>query len=202
MNHLAIWRDTVNHLALVLVPLVGLLLVSAHPLIVLLFTAQYAAAVPIFMIWSLAILPAILTTDAVLRVYAQTRFLLLLSVIRLGVIVLLIHWAMATFHLAGAVMLTVLAAFLTKVLAVMRVARVMKVRPAALVPWASVGGIVVAASVAGVIARLVGVGLSWPALPALMMTAGVYAGIYVGLLWLLGVMTVTNKCVVLRASSA
>ena len=145
------------------------------------------------MIWSLAILPAVFMTDAALRVYAQTRVLLLLNAIRLGVIVVLIHWAITTFHLTGAVMLTLAAAVLTKGLALVRVARVMHVRPGALVPWASVGGIVLAATVAGVIARLVLSGLSWPALPALMMTAGVYASVYVGLLWLCGVMTVTNN---------
>lgn len=199
---LAIWRETVRHLALVLVPLVALLLVIAHTLIVMLFTEQYAAAAPIFMIWSLAILPAIFMTDATLRVYAETRFLLLLNTIRLAVIALLITWAITTFHLTGAVLLTLVATVLTKTLGLLRVARVLKVAPGALVPWASVGGIVLAAAVAGLVARLVLAGLSWPALPSLVITAGAYAGVYFGLLWLFGVMTVTNLCVALRESSA
>ena len=90
---LAIWRETVRHLALVLVPVVGLLLVTSHTLIVLLFTDQYAAAVPIFTIWSLAILPGVFLTDAALRVYAQTRFLVVLNAVRLGLIASLIYWS-------------------------------------------------------------------------------------------------------------
>ena len=72
-NCLTIWRETVRHLALVLVPVVGVLLVTADRLIVVLFTEQYAAATPIFMIWTLAILPTMFLTDAALRVFAQMR---------------------------------------------------------------------------------------------------------------------------------
>ena len=78
----------------------------------------------------------------------------------------------------------------------------MEVSPRALVPWASVGGIVLATLVAAGVARMVLAGLSWPALPSLVLAAGLYTGVYLLLLSMFGVMTVTNLCVALRASSA
>ena len=149
----------------------------------LLFTDQYAAAVPIFMIWSLAILPAIFMTDAALRVYAQTRFLVVLNAIRLGVIAVLILWSMSTFGLAGAVMLTLVAAVLTKVLALMRVARVHGgVGPRALVPWASLGAHRAGGDGGGRDRRwLPAWCLAGAACVAI--TAAVYAGVYLALIW-------------------
>jgi O-antigen/teichoic acid export membrane protein len=192
---LAIWRETVRHLALVLVPVVGLLLVTAHLVIVLLFTDQYASAVPIFTIWSLAILPGVFLTDAALRVYAQTRFLVLLNAVRLGLIASLIYWSLSRFDLIGAVVLTVAAIALTKVLGLLRVARVMEVSPRALVPWSSVGRIVLATLIAAGVARMALASVSWPALPSLLLAAGLYAGVYLLLLSMFGVMTVTTSYV-------
>src|SRR5262249_14071179 len=87
----AVWHDTSRNLALVFFPLVGLLLVGAHEIILVLFTQNYVASVPIFMIWSVEILLSSLRTDAVLRVYAATRFILLLNAIRLFLMVVLIN---------------------------------------------------------------------------------------------------------------
>ena len=60
------------------------LFVVARDLIVTLFTTTYAASVPIFMVWALTILPSIFAVNAVLRVYAQTRFLLVMNLMRLA----------------------------------------------------------------------------------------------------------------------
>ncbi|HEV3215247.1 MAG TPA: lipopolysaccharide biosynthesis protein [Vicinamibacterales bacterium] len=185
----AIWLETFRNLALVLVPLVGLLLVTARLLIVTLFTERYAAAAPIFMIWSLAILLAAFMTDGALRVYAETRFLLFLNAIRLVIVVSLIHWSIATFHLAGAVFVTLAATAVTKALGLARIARLMKVGPAALVPWRSGGGIVLAAAVAAVAARIVMLGLRWSPLPLLALAGGVYASVYIVLVWRCGLLT-------------
>ena len=197
-TRLVIWRESSRHLALVLVPLVALLLVSAHALIVALFTTQYAAAAPIFMIWSLAILPAIFMTDAALRAHAQTRFLVVLNAIRLGVIAVCIPWSIATFGLAGAVVLTVVAAFLTKFLALMGVARVLGVRTTALVPWTSLGSIVLGAAMAGVIAAGVLTALGGSTLSALALTAAVFAGVYLALIWRLGVLTARERLAIIE----
>ncbi|MBF8300271.1 MAG: hypothetical protein HW394_641 [Acidobacteria bacterium] len=56
---LALWHDTVGRLAFLLFPLAVFLVISARYLIVGLFTATYAASVPIFMISALTMLPAV-----------------------------------------------------------------------------------------------------------------------------------------------
>ncbi len=50
------WHDMSRKLALMFIPMVALLLLNAHNIIVLLFTERYVRSVPIFMVWSLAIL--------------------------------------------------------------------------------------------------------------------------------------------------
>jgi O-antigen/teichoic acid export membrane protein len=201
-DSLPIWQETVRHLALVLVPLVALLLITARPLIVLLFTEQYAAAAPIFMIWSLAILPAVFMTDAALRAYAQTRVLLLLNVVRLAFIAALIPFAITTFGLTGAVLLTVGATVLTKALGLMQVARVMRVTPGALIPWGTLGATAAASAIAAAVAYGALSTIALPAVGALALTTAVFGAVYLVCLSLFGVTTVSNLCVALRASSA
>src|SRR5206468_6900138 len=75
----ALWHDTTRKLALIFFPFVGLLLVNARELIVLLFTENYLASTPIFMVSSLYILLTVFQIDGVLRVYAQTRFLFVIN---------------------------------------------------------------------------------------------------------------------------
>jgi O-antigen/teichoic acid export membrane protein len=180
---LEVWHETVRHLALILVPLVGLLLVTSDRLIVLLFTERYADSVPVFRIWSLAILLAPLMTDAALRVYAETRFLLILNTIQLAFIALLLHRAIAAFHLPGAVLITLAAAVLAKALALRRVARRLNVQVVALLPWRLLAGIMAAVTIAGYMARLVALGSWLPLLPMLILQGMVYGGAYLICVW-------------------
>ena len=76
-----IWHDTFWKLALLFFPLVALVVVEARDIILTLFTAKYAASVPIFLVVGLILL-ATLQVDGVLRVFAETRFLFLLNLIR------------------------------------------------------------------------------------------------------------------------
>src|SRR4029453_13919190 len=97
-------------LASIIFPLAALLLLTAHDVIVTIFTTRYLASVPIFMIWSTTIVPSAFPVDAMLRVFARTRFLLVMNIIRLALIVVTIGWSMTTFGLAGAVLVTLLTA--------------------------------------------------------------------------------------------
>ena len=90
----AVWHDSTRKLALLFAPMVGLLVVTAHPIIVLLFTARYAEAVPVFVVSSLGLLLPVIAVDAVLRVRAETRTLFGLNLVRLAVtIALIIPWS-------------------------------------------------------------------------------------------------------------
>ena len=177
----ALWHDTTRKLALLFFPLAGLLLVNARELIVLLFTENYLASVPIFMVFSLSILLVVFRIDGVLRVYAQTRFLFVLNVIRLLVIAALFHWFLATLHLVGAVLITVLAAAIGKGLGLARMKRLMEVGLTDLLPWRSLAAIGGMAAVAGLIALVVKSGTGLPTLPLLVTTSLVYTASYLAL---------------------
>ena len=86
----AVWHDSTRKLALLFAPMVGLLVVTAHAFIVLLFTERYAASVPVFVVSSLGLLLPVIAVDAVLRVRAETRALFGLNLVRLAVTVALI----------------------------------------------------------------------------------------------------------------
>jgi len=118
-------------------PLVGILLVNARDLIVFLFTARYAASVPIFMVWTASFVLLSLPVDGVMRVFADTRFLLLLGATKLLIIAACVHWFLARFGLLGGVLVSLLAVLAGKTLALGRVKRHLNVGVTGLLPWAS-----------------------------------------------------------------
>jgi len=123
-------------------------LLNAHNIIVLLFTEQYLRSVPIFMVWSTAIVFAILPTNAVLRVFAQTRFMLVLNIISLVLIASGIKWFLLKYDLIGAVLITVITAAFAKGLALLKVKSLLRVSIHDLLPWRSLTGISLAATAA------------------------------------------------------
>lgn len=166
---LGLFHETVSRLAFLLAPLAVALVVLAQPFIVTLYTDAYAASVPIFMIWSLTMVPAIFAVDAMLRAYAQTRFLLVMNLVRLAFVAGLIGWFLGTFGLVGAVLVTLGSSVLAKALAVVRIARLLEVPVRAVLPWrtlARIGARAIAAGVpAGWIAYVLD-GTPWLALVA------------------------------------
>jgi O-antigen/teichoic acid export membrane protein len=177
----ALWHDTTRKLALIFFPLVGLLLVNARELIVLLYTENYLASVPIFMVSCLFILLAVFQIDGVLRVYAQTRFLFVLNVTRLLVIVAFMQWFLSTLHLLGAVLITVLAAAIGRGLGLARMKRLMEVGLTDLLPWSSLAAIGGVAAIAGVPALIVKSSAGLPTLPLLVTTSLVYTASFLAL---------------------
>jgi len=101
---LAVCNRTTRTLALVFFPVLALLLVTARDLIVLLFTDRYLASVPIFMVCSLNLLATVLQTDNMLRVYAATRFMLVVGIVKLLMIAALIGIALVVAKLIVALL--------------------------------------------------------------------------------------------------
>jgi O-antigen/teichoic acid export membrane protein len=186
---MAVWHRTCQQLALLLFPLAGLQVVAAREIIVTLFTTSYLASVPIFMIWSTAIVLSAVLTDGVLRVHADTRCLLLLNVIRLLLVAGLITAFLAAFNLPGAALVTILATAVTKGLALARMKTLLRVGVSELLPWRTLGATLAAASAACVPALLLKSQLTAGPLPVLVATAAVYGGTYCALVWTLGVLT-------------
>jgi O-antigen/teichoic acid export membrane protein len=142
---LELWHHTISRLALLIFPLAVVLLLLARNVIITLFTTNYAASVPIFMAWTLTILPAVFCVDAVLRAHAQTRFLFTMNVMRLALVITLISWCLSTFGLVGAVLVTLLATIIVRVISIARIAQLLQVRLAEVLPWGKLIGIAVCA---------------------------------------------------------
>jgi hypothetical protein len=65
------------------------------------------------------------------------------------------------------------------------------------VPWRSGWGVVLAAADAAVAARIVMLlGLRWPPLPLLVVAGGVYASVYLVLIWRCGLLTERERLVI------
>jgi O-antigen/teichoic acid export membrane protein len=180
---LALWHDTTCRLATIVFPLAALLLLTARGIIVSLFTVRYTASVPIFMIWCLTILPSALSVDAVLRVYARTRFLLGMNVLRLVLISTSIGWFLSTFGLAGAVLVTLLSTTLVKAFGVFRIARLLNVGLGEVLPWGRLAGLAIQASVAAVPAFWVSRAVTWPPPANVVVTGTAYAFTFAAIWW-------------------
>jgi O-antigen/teichoic acid export membrane protein len=189
----AVWAATARGLALVFFPFLALLLSCAPDLIVFLFTERYRASVPIFMIWSLSIALAVLPTEAVLRVYAATRFLLALSAARLLLIAAATGGAIAWLGLRGAVLVTVAAALAAKIVGLARVARLLGTPLSRVLPWRDFLGIALASAASALIALVVRDTVSGGTLARLMVTALVCGSSYVALVLQLGLLTDEEK---------
>jgi O-antigen/teichoic acid export membrane protein len=179
---LLLWHDTVRKVGLLFAPLVGGLIVTAHDLVTVLFTPAYLPSVSIFRVWTTAIVWTVLMTDGVLRVYADTRFLFLLNTLRLVVNVALIFWFMSTWGLVGAVLVTVLATAITRIVALARIRTLMGVSLSRLLPWRALGGAAAAATLATLPALLLGEVLAISPLLRGILTGSVYAASFVFLL--------------------
>lgn len=192
----AVWHDGARKLALLFFPAAAFLVLAAHPIMVLLFTERYAASAPVFMASSLALLLPALAVDAVLRVHAETRALLGLQVVRLGLTALLIGWFIATLGLVGGILVTVLAAAAAKALGLARIARVLGVGFRRVLPWRDLGLILGVAAAAGVPAAAARAALDPSPALAVCVAAAVFGAAYAGGLLALGVLTEDERAAV------
>jgi O-antigen/teichoic acid export membrane protein len=173
-----LWHDTIGRLALLIIPLAVVLIVMAHDIIGVLYPPAYAASVPIFVLWSLTIVASILVVDSVLRVYAQTRFLLVLNTVHFAVVALLAGPFLTMFGLRGAVLVSLLATALVKGVAVVRIASLMRVPVERALPWDRLAVATVCALVAAIPAFAVTRTLVMPPLVSLIVGTATYGIAY------------------------
>jgi O-antigen/teichoic acid export membrane protein len=190
---LAIWNDTNRKLALVFFPLIGLLVVNAYRIITLLFTSEFIASVPIFMVWSLTIAFAIFQTDGVLRALAQTRFLIVMNLARLAAIIGLMEWSLSRFQLVGPVIVTIVGVAVARFIALMRIRKLLEVSFANLMPWRNLGGIGIVSMLAAVPSAFVGAHLTMHSLVVLPLSGMVYVTAYAALLLGFGLLSEGEK---------
>ena len=190
---LNIWHEATWKLAILFFPLVAFCIVSAKEIIVFLFTNKYLASVPIFMAWSTVILLTILQVDGVLRVFAQTWFILALNIMRLAIIAGLIKWSLSEFHLLGPVLVIVLATLASKTAAMVRMRALLGVSAAELLPWRGLAALAGAAAGAAVAALAVKSQLHVSAVLLLLATGVVYSITYVTLVWRFDLLNADEK---------
>jgi hypothetical protein len=180
---LKIWHDTTWKLALLFFPLFAFCVVAAREIIVFLFTAKYAASAPIFMAWSTVILLTTFQVDGVMRVFAQTWFLLAMNIMRLAIIAVLIKWSLSEFHLVGPVLVIVLATLVSKAAALARMKTLLQISTAKLLPWRSLA--ILLCTVAGGAAAALAVKsqMHVSTLPLLLAMAAAYGFTYAALVW-------------------
>jgi O-antigen/teichoic acid export membrane protein len=175
---LPIWHDTTRKLAFVLFPFVGVLVVNAYPLITLLYTNSYAASVPIFMVWSLSIIFAAFQTDGVLRTFAENRWLFVINISKLAVVLVLMNLFLSRFNLMGAVLVTLSGMFLSKTMALVRIRRLLRASISQLLPWKSLGSVLIVSMVSAVPSIVLNAKLEVPSLVLLPISGMAYLGTY------------------------
>ncbi len=186
---LAIWHDTTCKLALILFPMVACLTVVSHEVILFLFTTKYAASIPLFAAWLMMIPLMVLQVDGVMRVFARTRFLFVLNMLRLVIIAGLIKWSLSEFHLLGAILVSILATVVFKFIALMRMRTWVHTTTADLLPWRRLGGLICASVAAALVTLLVKSQVAGPLLMVLFVAGCVYGIVYAALVWSLGLLS-------------
>jgi O-antigen/teichoic acid export membrane protein len=174
----ALWHDTMSRLAFMIFPVAAFLIVMAYDIIILLFTNTYAASAPIFMLWSLTMLASVLVVDGVLRVFAQTKYLVLQNLAQLILVVALAGPLLSLFGLVGAVLATLLAAAVVKTAAVVRISRLMGVTVSTALPYRRLATAAMCAAIAAAPTFAIAKGSQLPPLMALPAAAVVYAMAY------------------------
>jgi O-antigen/teichoic acid export membrane protein len=175
---LAIWHDTTRKLAFVFFPFVGVLVVNAYPLITLLYTSSYAASVPIFMVWSLSIMFAAFQTDGVLRTFAENRWLFVINITKLAMVLFFMNWFLTRFSLMGAVLVTLSGMVLSKTMALVRIRTLLRAGIGELLPWKSLGSVLMISMVSAVPSIILNAKLAVPSLVLLPISGMAYLGIY------------------------
>ena len=114
----------------------------------------------------------VLQTDGVLRVFAQTRFLLYMNGVKLLLTVALISWFIAWFGIWGAALVTVIVSFIAKILSLARFKQVAEIPYARLLPWKSLAVNAIVVTAAAAVAMVIKTEMDAPALLVLFATGG------------------------------
>ncbi len=195
---LAVCNRTMRTLALVFFPALAILLVGARDLIVLLFTDRYVASVPIFMVCTFNLLATVLQMDAMLRVYAATRFMLVIGIAKLAMIAALIGVSISAFGLPGAALIWVAATLTMKAVALVGLRRFLNVSLGRLVPWRELGRIATAATAAALPALVVRATVEGPVLLRLVLTGLAGSAAYLAIVFQSGLLDAGERLAIRR----
>lgn len=132
---IALWYDITKKMAMVFFPLFVILQLIARDFVVLLFTETYLPSVPIFRVALLTLLTAALLTEGVLRAYADTRFILKVTFMKLAVTLVLIFPFLSWFGLQGGILTLVVVLALAKGVLLWKMSQLVPLSFSRLLPW-------------------------------------------------------------------
>ena len=187
-----IWRDTTRKLALLLVPLLCVLWITAHDLLALLFTEVYSAGVPVFRIWLGVLLLAAIPAHGPLRVLDDTRFLALQTLVKLVVVAVFTIGFLSAFGLPGAVLIALGAMLIGKSMLLSRLARRTGSPLSRVLPWRSYAGILFAGAAATVPAVAVRSAAN-SSIERLALAGAAYVIAYAVIVWCFGMLDPAEK---------
>jgi hypothetical protein len=140
-----------------------------------------------------AIVFAVVPIDGLLRVYAKTRTLLAINLLRVTIIALLIHWSITSFGLVGAMLVTMLALSLGKAIGLLSAASLWRIGIGTLLPWRVLGLIAVLSITAGLPALAISYGLETSPFVRIVVVGTVYVSAYVGMAMGLGLLSAQER---------
>jgi len=178
-------------LAAVYFPVYALMVVVAHEFISFLFTRNYLASVPVFLINLTLLLLGIVLQDPLFRAYVEQRFFLIRLRVVLCVLLTAGLWVGITrFGMVGAISAVVLVGVAERAVMAIRFGRILGVTRKDIVLLKDVGKLAVAAAAAGLVTAVVRLPLRGAKPLIVLMACGVvFSLIYVGGILLAGVVT-------------
>ncbi|MGD8395348.1 MAG: lipopolysaccharide biosynthesis protein [Candidatus Eiseniibacteriota bacterium] len=172
---LALLRNAVRKLSLVALPAVAVAIVLGRDLITVVYTGDYAAATPIFMVF-LALIPRSATAyGTVTRAYGLTRWIFQLSLWALVVAVVLVFALTPRLGLVGPALAVVVALWVVAGGQIWKSARLLGCGLRGLYPWGELGRIAAVAAVPAVGLAFVRAHVEAPPAVHLLAGGGVYA---------------------------
>jgi hypothetical protein len=131
-------------------------------------------------------------------VFAQTRLLLVLNLMRLAIVAGLIRWSLGAFGLLGAVLVTVLATVLFKAGALIRMKRLLGISGADLLPWRSLGALLGAAGCGALVVLAVKSQIHTSPFLSILATGIAYVATYAGLVWRFDLLNESERLAIAR----
>jgi O-antigen/teichoic acid export membrane protein len=131
---IAVWGDTTIKLSLIFIPLTVYLFIVADEFITVLFTENYAASIPLFMVFILSIPLHSIKCDAVIRSFGRADFLVYIYIFRLIFSIVMIFILMNKFGLIGIPFALVLVEATSKIIMIVKVGKLLGIRVMELLP--------------------------------------------------------------------
>jgi len=148
--------------ALLVYPLLAFAFVFAEPLIRVIYTDAYIAAVPVLRLYTVGLLLFVVELNSILLLLKQGPYAACVNAGTLALAVPLSYVGAIHFGLPGAAMGSVTAIYVERLVSLARIMKLIGIPVARLQDWATLSGILAAAALAAVAA---GVALSYAPLP-------------------------------------